>query len=183
MKILLKLFISITAALVMAVLIIAAIAPSSFSLERSIEINKPLNTVFGYIKLLKNQSNYSVWAGMDPAMKKTFKGTDGEAGFVSAWESNNKQVGKGEQEIILLVEGQRIETQLRFLEPFESKNSAYMATEAISSVKTKVSWGFTGHMPYPFNIFLLFTDMEGEVGNNLQQGLENLKGILEQESR
>lgn len=36
-------------------------------------------------------------------------------------------------------------------------------------------------MPYPFNLMLLFMDMEEMIGNDLQTGLENLKLVLEQQ--
>ena len=36
---------------------------------------------------------------MDRNVKKSFKGTDGTVGFVAAWDSDNKKVGKGEQEV------------------------------------------------------------------------------------
>ena len=31
-----------------------------------ITINQPKKTVFDYIRMLKNQDNFSVWAKMDP---------------------------------------------------------------------------------------------------------------------
>jgi len=34
-------------------------------------------------------------------------------------------------------------------------------------------------MPYPMNLMLLFTDMEGMLGKDLSAGLGNLKAILE----
>ncbi|WP_254500404.1 hypothetical protein, partial [Salmonella enterica] len=68
-------------------------------MEREITINKSRQEVYDYIKYLKNQNNFSKWAKMDPAMKTEFRGTDGTVGFVSAWESAKKDVGKGEQEI------------------------------------------------------------------------------------
>jgi hypothetical protein len=34
-------------------------------------------------------------------------------------------------------------------------------------------------MPYPMNLMLLFMDMDGMLGKDLQQGLDNLKGVLE----
>lgn len=51
--------------------------------------------MFDYVKYLKNQNEYSKWAGMDSAMTKTFSGTDATPGFISAWKSNNQNVGKG----------------------------------------------------------------------------------------
>ena len=71
-------------------------------------------------------------------MKKTFSGEDGIVGYFSAWESNNPEVGKGEQEIVSITPGQRINYELRFIEPFESKEKAYMITEAAGSNQTIV---------------------------------------------
>jgi hypothetical protein len=135
--------------------------------------------VFDYIKYLKNQDNYSKWATMDPNMKKDFRGTDGTIGFVSAWDSESDSVGKGEQEIKKITDGERIDMELRFYKPFESTEAAYMTTANAAEGQTQVVWGFNGHMPYPMNLMLLFMDFEAMIGKDLQVGLENLKGILE----
>lgn len=159
--------------------IVAAFAPKDYSVVRSVEIDQPKNVVFSYIKYLKNQDNYSKWANMDPEMKKAFKGTDGTVGFISRWESNNKEVGVGEQEIVKIEDGKRIDYELRFEKPWESVSPAYMTVETTSNGNTKVDWCFEGHMAYPSNILLLFMDMEEMLGNDLQEGLNNLKDILE----
>ena len=116
---------------------------------------------------------------LDPAMKKSYTGTDGTVGFVSTWESKNKNVGKGEQEITKIVEEDRIDMKLRFKEPFEAEDDAYMATEAAGADQTNVKWGFKGKMAYPMNLMLLFIDMEGMLGKDLQAGLDKLKVVLE----
>ena len=100
-------------------------------------------------------------------------------GFVSAWESDKKDVGKGEQEIIKIDEGKRIDYEKRFTEPIESVAPAYMAVEPVSDNQTRVRWGFSGHMPYPMNVMQLFMDIPGMIGTDFQTGLNNLKGILE----
>ncbi len=85
-------------------LIVSLFVKKDYEVEREITIDKPKEDVFDYVKFLKNQDNYSKWATMDPDMKKTYRGTDGTVGFISAWESNNKDVGKGEQEIKKITE-------------------------------------------------------------------------------
>jgi len=130
--------------------------------------------------LLRNQDNYSVWAGMDPMMKKTHKGVDGTIGFVSAWESNDPNVGKGEQEITEIVPLERIDYEMRFIEPFETKDHAFMTFEPETDSTTKVVWGFEGRFPYPMNLIMPFMNMEEMLGNDFSKGLQNLKGILEQ---
>jgi len=160
-------------------LIVSLFVKKDYEVEREITIDKPKEEVFDYVKFLKNQDNYSKWATMDPDMKKTYRGTDGTVGFVSAWESDNKDVGKGEQEIKKITEGERIDFELRFFEPFESTEPAYMTTERVSENQTKVKWGFNGHMDYPMNIMMLFMDFEKMIGDDLDTGLKNLKSVLE----
>jgi hypothetical protein len=175
----LKIILVIIAIIVAIPLVLALFVKKEYSVEREIVINKPKQEVYDYIKYLKNQNNYSKWANMDPAMRKEFRGTDGTVGFVSAWESDKKDVGKGEQEIIKIDEGNRIDYEIRFVEPFESVAPAYMAVEPVSENQAKVKWGFMGRMPYPMNVMQLFMDLPGMIGNDLQTGLNNLKGILE----
>jgi hypothetical protein len=170
----------VVAILVAIPLILALFIKKSYSVEREIIIEKPIQEVFDYIKLLKNQNNFSKWATMDPAMKKEFRGTDGQAGFVSAWESKDKNVGKGEQTIMSITEGERINYDLHFIKPFEGRADAYMTTDPVDENQTKVVWGFTSKMAYPMNIMLLFMNMEKMIGNDLSTGLANLKRILEQ---
>lgn len=178
MKIVKKILIALV--IIIAIpLIVALFTNKDYSVEKEVVINKPRQEVFDYIKLLKNQDNYSVWATMDPDMEKSYKGIDGTVGFISAWESKNKEVGKGEQEIMKITDAERVDFQLRFEIPFEATDSAYMTTDSISESQTKVKWGFTGKMDYPMNFMLLFMDMEDMIGKDLENGLSNLKKVLE----
>ena len=180
MKIVKKIFI-ILITLVVILLIVALFAKKDYDVEKEIVINKPRQEVFNYIKFLKNQNNYSKWATMDPGMKKEYRGADGTVGFVSAWDSDQKEVGKGEQEIKKITDGKRIDYELRFIKPFESTEQTYMATDAVSENQTKVKWGFNGRMNYPMNLMLLCMNMEKMVGDDLQTGLNNLKNIVEKQ--
>lgn len=160
-------------------LIAALFTEDSYDVEREININKAKNEVFSYVKLLKNQDNFSKWAQIDPEMTKTSRGIDGEVGFVSAWDSNHPDVGTGEQEIIAMIDGERIDYELRFLAPFEATSPAYMVFVSTGDLNTTVKWGFSGKLDYPMNIMMWFMDFEQIIGNDLQVGLDNLKIILE----
>ena len=92
---------------------------------------------------------------------------------------HHPDVGKGEQEIINIDPGNQIDYKLRFLEPWESTSTATMKFSSIDSTTTNVSWDLKGDMPYPMNLVLLFIDMDETVGGDLEKGLNNLKGILE----
>ncbi|MDX1392049.1 MAG: SRPBCC family protein [Rheinheimera sp.] len=160
-------------------LVAALFVKQDYRVETQVVIDQPKSVVFDYIRFLSNQDNFSVWAAMDPNMQKSYRGVDGTVGFVSGWHSENPDVGTGEQEIKAIDEGQRIDYELRFYQPYAAVSPAYMQTEALSDNQTRVSWGFAGHMPYPMNLMLLFVDVEGMIAADLQQGLDNLKLILE----
>lgn len=167
--------------LIVLFLITAAMVKKEYGVVREIIIHKAKQEVFDYLKLLKNQDNFSKWALMDPNMKKVYTGIDGTVGFVSAWDSDQKNVGKGEQEIKIISAGDRIDYEIRFIKPFAGVAYASLSTETVSDKETLVKWGFDSKMKYPMNLMLLFMDMNKLVGNDLGTGLSNLKRLLEKE--
>lgn len=165
--------------LIGVVLAAAFMSPTDFKVERETTINKPQAEIYNYARLLKNQNEWGPWFKKEPTMKQEFRGTDGEVGFVSSWKGTTEQVGEGEQEIKKLTPSSRIDTELRFKKPFESKADAYLTLEPVSENQTKVKWGFTGSMPRPLNLFMLVMDMDKEVGKDIGDGLASLKTIME----
>src|SRR6478609_7954345 len=158
-------------------LITAAFAKKDFAVKREVIINKSKQEVFDYIKYLKNQDNYSVWAKMDPTMKKEFKGTDATVGATAFWDG--EKMGKGSQTITGIKEGEQIDYSLHFIKPVEAENHASLATTAVDSTHTKVVWAYDGKMAYPMNLMMVFCDFDSMMGKDLQGGLDNLKGVLE----
>ena len=157
MKIL-KITLLIIAGLIALVLVTALFVKKEYAVEREVTINKPKQEVFEYIKLLKNQDKFSVWNMKDPNKKADYKGTDGTIGFVYGWDSENSEVGKGEQEIKKITEGERIDMELRFKKPFEATDNAHFITESVGDPdshrdQTKVKWGFEGKMALPYEYY------------------------------
>ena len=177
MKVLKIIGLAILGIIVLA-LIVAAVADKEFEVSRETTINASHQEVFDYVKYLKNQDQYSKWATMDPDMKNSYTGVDGTVGFIAAWESENDEVGVGEQEI-LAIDKNRIDYALRFKEPFESNDKAYLKLEAVGDNQTKVTWGFNGSMSYPMNLMLVVMDFEEKLGADLEYGLQELKKIME----
>jgi hypothetical protein len=179
-----KILIGLAVVVVLLVGVCAAaafLAPTDFRVEREIVINRPNSEVFAYAKKLKNQNDWGPWFKKEPTMKQEFRGTDGTAGFTSYWNSTNEEIGEGEQEIKRIVEGERLDTELRFIRPFESKADVYLTTEPVGNAQTKVKWGFTGSVPRPMNMMLLVMDMDKEIGKDFAEGLSSMKTILEKQ--
>ncbi len=159
--------------------IAALFIEEDYRVDTQIVIDRPADQVFDFLRKLKNQDQFSVWAKMDAAMEKSYRGEDGTVGFVSSWRSDNPDVGAGEQEIMAIFPGKRIEYELRFKTPFEAVSPAYITTDSLGPNRTEVHWGFSGHMAYPMNILLPLMQVDAMVERDLSQGLSNLKTLLE----
>ena len=168
----------IVLAIIIAIPLIAALfIKNEYKVEREVVIDCNKHLVFDYIKFQKNQEQYNKWVMADPAMKKDYKGTDGTVGFAYAWESEKGGVGKGEQVIKKIIDGERVETEIHFIKPFEGIGITAITTEAAAEGRTKVKWGMSGRTKYPFNFMNLFTD--NILGKDLDESLVNLKSIME----
>lgn len=173
MKILKKILFFIVA-LIALLLIVALFVPKTYTISVSETINKPKQEVFDYVKLIKNQENYSVWVLEDPKIKVQYSGTDGTVGAMSSWTSD--VMGVGEQKITK-ISPNRIDVDLHFKEPMEGNHKAATILEAISPTQTKVTSEFYGNEPYPLNALSFIGKHminDAEIKN-----LKNLKTILE----
>jgi hypothetical protein len=170
------------AALTALTLITGLYLPKDYTVSRQVTINRSKSDVYDYIKFMKHQHDYSVWWKMDPNQVTTYTGEDGTIGFIAAWKSELDSVGSGEEEIVAMQEGERIDFALRFKETFESKAQSSMQLEAVDNSTTRITWDFKGDMAYPFNAMQLFISMEYMLGKDIEQGLQNMKFILEKEA-
>lgn len=161
------------------ILIIALFLKKEHYVKREIVINAPRQKVFDFLKLLKNQDKFNKWAKADPDRKWEYKGTDGTVGFIISW-NGNKNAGEGEKEIINIIEGKRIETQIRFVRPMKTTADVIMETQDLSDNQTKVNLINTGTLKYPMNIFISLA--EKNFPKDIDSSLATLKKILESDS-
>lgn len=170
---------AVIAIVLVFVFIAAAFTANVYTIECEIIINRPRQFVFDYVRLLDNQAHYNKWVMIDPNAKKICKGTDGTVGFVSAWDSMNKNAGKGEQEIKNISNGERIDLEIRFEKPIKVTSTSYMSTTALSENQTKVKWGFSGERNYMMKVLHLVLNLKKMLSKDIETSLVNLKKVLE----
>lgn len=168
----------IVLAIVAIPFIVALFVRKEYSVEREIKISRPNQVVFDYIRYLKNHDHFSRWGKMDPHVIKQYYGTDGTTGFIATWESNTRNIGKGEQRIIKVAVPKRVDIELRILKPYPSVAHIYMTTDPTSRQETVIIWGFKSKMNYPSNFMLLF-NVEKAIGKDIEAGLNTIKQQLE----
>ena len=168
------LILGILGLLIILVLVAALFVKKDYHIqcESHIKINNHL--LFNYLVLLKNQDHFNKWVMAEPEMKKEFRGTDGQPGFVYYW--SGKKAGEGELELIRFEEGKTIETEIRFIRPFVSKAYSNYYLEAVSENETKITWTNESEMKYPMNILLPM--VKNMLVKDMETSLQRLNQVL-----
>ncbi|HEV8285193.1 MAG TPA: SRPBCC family protein [Chitinophagaceae bacterium] len=166
----------VVAAIIALLLFIALFMKREHYVKRDIIINAPRQKVFDFVKLIENQEKFNKHAMVAPDRKKEFKGKDGTVGYIYSW-SGNKNAGVGEKEIMNIIEGKKVEMEIRFTKPMVASATVIMDTESLSDDQTKVYWSNAGTLKYPVNIFIPM--MEKNVAKGMDESLNTLKNILE----
>lgn len=160
-------------------LIAALFVSKEANYDKSISINAPIETVWSHVETFKAQGEWSPWDVYDPTMKKEVTGIDGTIGAIQSWESDHEKVGKGTQTITNIINLERIETDLKFLIPYESEAKGFISIKP-DGAGTIVTWGFESEMPYPFNLMKLFMNLDEILAEDWNLGLSKLKNICEE---
>ncbi len=172
-----KILLYILLGVVLLVAILHFMAPKTYHVERKIVVSANIDTVFQSLCSLKDQQVWSPWGSKDPNMTIEYKGIEGQVGSISHWVGN-KEVGEGEQEITKVEPNSYIETELRFLKPFESTSTGFFTCMRVTE-GTEVTWGFKGSNTFPTTIMMLFMNMEEAIGPDFEKGLASFKLFIE----
>ena len=163
------------AGIITLLLIIGLFTKKEHYVKREVIINAPLQKVFDYLKLLKNEDEWNKNDKTDPNKKQEFRGKDGSVGFIIAF-TGNKNVGVGEKEIMNIIEGERIEIEMRFVKPLAFTATLIIDTESLSDNQTKVSLSHYGTLKYPLNIMIKIFEKLFE--KQMDISLTNLKNVF-----
>jgi effector-binding domain-containing protein len=177
MKVLKKILIAILALVVIA-LVIGFFSPRNVTLERSVTINASAASIFEEINSVKPMQKWGPWAKIDPdGTKYTFEGPASGVGSKVTWVSEHPDVGTGIQSIIESIDNQKVRTELYF-GGFDEPSYADLIISADGEF-SNVTWTFEGDMSNnPINkLFGLM--MEGMLGPSYDEGLQNLKDLVE----
>ncbi len=166
---------------VAALLGMAAMQPAEFRVERSTSMAAPVGEVFAQVNDLHNWQQWSPWAKRDPAMQTIFEGPSAGVGAVHRWVGNN-EVGEGSMTILESRPDELVRIKLVFLKPFEATNDVVFRF-APEGENTHVTWSMTGNNNFIAKAVHMVMDMDKMVGGDFEQGLAQLKTLVEVPSR
>ncbi|MBP9151059.1 MAG: GyrI-like domain-containing protein [Flavobacteriales bacterium] len=120
--------------------IVAAVAPSSLVVEKSISVNAPVATVFNEVNCFDKWPAWSAWDAMDSTMANEYSENPCGMDAWNSWVGENSGVGK---QVILEVKlNEYIKTSLVFGDD-PAVQTAEWFFEEVDGV-TKVTWNFVG---------------------------------------
>jgi len=149
--------------------------PTIAKLERSIEINASTEDAYNQVSNLKSFVTWSPWSKKDPTMQQTFLGIDGVIGSVYSWKGNNK-VGQGMMTLTALIPGKQASMDIDFGQRGKASTELIVSE---SGGKTMVTWKFESSMGTNPIMRCAQPMMKKVIGNDYQNGLANLKHLLE----
>lgn len=174
-----KLFLAflILDAIVLLAIVIVAMLPGEFRIERSVSIAAPATQIFSQIDDFHNWEAWSPWAKLDPQCTKTFDGSPQGIGAIFSW-SGNDTVGEGRMRLIAHRPPEQIHIGIDFLRPFQATNNVEF-TLTPNGQDTRVTWSMTGTRNFLCKTISLFLDINTLVGKDFEKGLAQLKTVVE----
>ena len=107
-----RLIFKVLLTLLILLVMIGFLLPSSAKVERSVVINAPAASIFPHINGMQAFHAWSPWSTIDPQTDYQFSGPETGVGSRMSWQSGDARVGQGSQEIVESSPNTRVKTRL-----------------------------------------------------------------------
>lgn len=164
-------------ALVAVLLVVVALRPGAYRVERSVVIAAPAAQIFSHVNNLRRTEAWNPWLKLDPAIKIGYAGSAEGVGAVSTW-AGNSEVGEGTQTIVESRTNQLVRVKLDFKKPFEDTSTGEF-TFSPDKNGTRVTWAMYGENKFLAKAICLFMNQDKMVGDAFEKGLATLKTLNE----
>lgn len=165
-----------------AILLVVIVAgqPDVFTMTRRAKFAVSPEKIFPHVNDLHLWEAWSPWAKLDPNATSTFEGPAAGTGATMKWAGNCK-IGVGQMTIIDCQPSSVIRFRLDFEKPMQATNTAEF-TFLPEDGGTVVTWSMSGKNSPMGKVMGLFMNCEKLVAKQFDQGLANLKAVVEKPS-
>jgi hypothetical protein len=158
-------------------LVVVALQPSEYQVSRSLIIGAPPGSVFPHLNELRKWTVWNPWGKADPNIKWTYGGPEAGVGANCSWIGNN-QVGEGRATIVASQPPESIKIKMEWVKPMAGVSEDEFTFKPQGN-QTQATWTMSGHKNFMMKAFCLFRSMDQMVGTKFEQGLADLKSIVE----
>lgn len=169
------------AAIVLIFLVVVAMQPSDFRVERTATIAAPAADVFTNVNDFHKWEAWSPWAKLDPTAKVAFEGAPAGQGAVMTWAGNDK-VGEGKMTLTESRPNDLVKINVDFVKPFE-RSIISEFTFKPEGDQTAVTWAMAGHHNFFEKALCLVMNGTKMIGDDMEKGLAQLKSVVESASK
>src|SRR5499427_806543 len=164
------------AAIIVLFVIVVALRPADFRVERSLALSAPAILLFEQVN---DHHKFAVWnpfLKLDPNVKNTYSGPDSGVGAVCSWEGNRK-IGAGSATIIESKPGELVRQRMDWKRPMEGTSTVEFTFKPLGD-KTVVTWAMYGKNGFMGKLFSLFMNCDKMVGPQFEDGLASLGKVV-----
>ncbi len=169
------LFVYIFIALIVTLLLVSALMPKIYNVEKTVIIKKAVAQVMRRVSNLNDYALWNPWQQSEPASSRTISGSAGVPGHQYAWRG--KKIGTGSL-TLKNIDDKHIHFELELLKPWKSKAKDNWLFEPWADGETKVTWQNSGNLPWPI-ARLMSPLITKNLNYQFETGLNNLKKLCE----
>jgi len=168
------------AAIVLIFVVVVALQPSEFQMDRSITIAAPQADVFAQVNDFHKWDAWSPWAKLDPQAKVTFEGPPEGEGTVMTW-SGNSEVGEGKMTLTESRPNELVKTRVDMVKPFEGTSTSEFTFKPEGD-QTAVTWSVAAHHNFMEKALCLVMGGKTMMSDLMEKGLAQMKSVVESKS-
>jgi carbon monoxide dehydrogenase subunit G len=173
----LKKILFVLVALVLVLVVVVALQPSEFHVERTATVAAPPTDVFAEVNDFHKWDAWSPWAKLDPNAKVAFEGPPAGEGTVMTWAGND-EVGEGKMTLVESRPDELVKIKVDFVKPFEGSSSSQFAFKPEGD-QTAVTWSMDAHHNFLDKAFCLVMNGKKMIGDDMEKGLAQMKQVAE----
>jgi carbon monoxide dehydrogenase subunit G len=163
------------AAVIVIVLVLAALKPDSFRIERSARIAATPEAIHPFIADFHKWQAWSPFEKLDNNIERDYLGAPSGKGAIYTWDG--KKAGAGRMKVLESAPP-KTTIQLDFIRPFVAHNTAEF-TLVPSGGATVVTWAMFGPSTFVSKLMNVFMSSDKMVGGMFEEGLNSLKTVSE----
>ena len=171
----------ILAGVALLFIVFVAMRPSTYHVERSIDVNAPAELVFAQLDDFHAWAGWSPWEKIDSSIEKTYDGPARTVGSSYGWKGNSR-VGAGKMTVTALEPGKHLGLQVDFIVPFKSTVATDFTVAPKGSDAVTLTWATDGKSTFMGKLFGLMVTMDELLGPDYETGRKGIKELAEAEA-
>ena len=173
-----KKILALLVAIVAVFLIVVALQPSEYRVERTTTINAAPSQVFAHVNDFHKWEAWSPWAKLDPDAQIAFEGPEAGEGTIMTWDGDDN-VGTGKMTLVESKPDEAVKIKVTFTRPFEGGTNSDFSFKP-NGDQTDVAWTMHGTHNFMEKAFCLVMNGLGMMEGDIDTGLAQLKSVAEQ---